>query len=87
MPNKFEFFTEAVGWIQIVLSPFLIGSILGFFIYKIWPNNAVLALAIILSVIGLIIDIYIANKKWKNGGTLNFLSNIDSAKDLEEKVI
>jgi FtsH-binding integral membrane protein len=81
----FEWFTEAIGWIQIFLSPFLIGCIISFFIYLNFPTPLGLAVSIGIVVIFSGIGIYFANKIWKKTGTIAFLSRLDATPELDKK--
>ena len=83
--KAFEWFTEAMGWIQIFLSPFLIGCIISFFIYINFPTQLGLAVAIAVIVFCIGIGIYCANKIWKKTGTIAFLSRIDETPELDKK--
>ncbi|TRX38287.1 hypothetical protein [Flavobacterium restrictum] len=75
--------TEIVGWIQIVLSPTLIGIAFGFGIYHKFPNLTGTLIGILIAVIGLIIGIVLATKKFKTTGTINFLSRISATPELD----
>ncbi len=81
--NLFEKATEIVGWIQIILSPLLLGSLISFIIYINLKEPYGLIIGISLSVISLIGGILLANKKWKGKGTINFLSSISATPDLD----
>lgn len=81
----FEWFTEVVGWIQIFLSPFLIGCIISFFIYINFPTQVGLIIAIAIVCFFSGIGIYCANKIWKKTGTLAFLSRLDATPKLHQK--
>ncbi|MDI9309140.1 MAG: hypothetical protein QM535_02895 [Limnohabitans sp.] len=76
---------ELVGWFQIMLSPLFIGTALGFGVYYNLPNTFGLILWILLSVLGLIIGVVWATRKYKNSGTISFLSNISATPELDEK--
>ncbi len=74
----FEWFTELLGWIQIMASPLLIGIAVGAFIYFPQPSTASLVIGIIVASIGLVIGVIWATKKWRANGTIFFLSRIMS---------
>ena len=80
-----EFIINLVQWIKILLSPTLIGLIIGGLIYLSSPNNKTFIVAIIITLLGLIIGIIWATKIWKKGGTHNFMSKIYSSPDLDKK--
>ena len=83
MHKTFEIITEIVGWIQIVLSPTLIGIAFGLGIYYNFPNNYGLVFGIFIASIGLIIGIIWATKKFKTTGTIHFLSRISAIPELD----
>ena len=78
-----EFITEVFGWLQIVVSPLLIGVGIGAIIYFPNPSNIRLIIGIIVVCIGLVIGIYWATKKWKGKGTVFFLSRISATPELD----
>ena len=82
MHKIFETITEVVGWIQIVLSPTLLGIAFGFGIYYNFPNRTGMIIGILIIVIGLIIGIVLATKKFKTTGTIHFLSRISATPEL-----
>jgi len=67
-----EFITEVFGWLQIVVSPLLIGLGIGAIIYFPNPSITRLIIGIIVACIGLVIGVYWATKKWKGKGTVFF---------------
>ena len=80
--NFFDYLTEVIGWIQIVISPLLLTGITGLFIYFSNPSILRLVIAIGITTIGLIAGIIFATKKWKAGGTINFISNVSASPEL-----
>jgi hypothetical protein len=85
MHKAFEFITELIGWIQIVLSPTLIGMLLGLIFYGNFQNQTGIIIGFLLVGIGFVIGIIWATKKFKTTGTINFLSKISSTPDLDKK--
>ena len=83
MHKIFEIITEIVGWIQIVLSPTLLGIGFGLGIYYYFPNQNGMILGITISVIGFIIGLIWATKKFKTTGTIHFLSRISATPELD----
>ncbi|HFG0566812.1 TPA: hypothetical protein ACGFUW_002601 [Flavobacterium psychrophilum] len=83
MHKVFEIITEIVGWIQIVLSPTLLGISFGFGIYYYFPNQNGMLFGIIVAVIGFIIGLIWATKKFKTTGTIHFLSRISATSELD----
>ena len=82
--SVFEYFTEIIGWIQITISPFLVGIIVGAVIYFVRPNKLTLIIAIIIAAIGLCIGIVWATKVWKNKGTIRFMSQTMATPELDK---
>ena len=80
----FEFFTETIGWLQIVVSPLLIGLVIGGLIYFTDPNTTRLMIGIIVALAGLIIGIIWATKQWKGKGTIWFMSRIIATPELDK---
>lgn len=80
----FEFITEVIGWLQIVISPLLIGLGIGAIIYFPNPSNTRLIIGIIVAGFGLVVGIYWATKKWKGEGTIFFLSRISATPELDK---
>lgn len=77
------FITESIGWIQIVISPLLIGLFVGAIIYFPNPTTTRLVLGIILAALGLVIGVIWATKKWKGNGTIWFISRIMATPELD----
>ncbi len=80
----FGFITEVYGYIQIVLSPFLIGLIIGAIVYFTGPNTNRLIIGIIVAVAGLLVGIVWANKHWKEKGTIHFISRVMATPELDK---
>lgn len=88
MFKVFEWITEAVGWLQIVASPLLIGLGIGAIVYFQNPTATRLVIAITIASLGLIIGILLATKIWKTKeGTIWFLSRIMATPELDKKEI
>ncbi|MDY3529041.1 hypothetical protein PG593_04530 [Riemerella anatipestifer] len=80
----FELFTESIGFLQIAASPFMFGLIVGIVIYVYNPNRTSLFIAITITLIGLLIGVVWATKKWKNKGTIWFISRITATPELDQ---
>ena len=83
MTKILEFITELIGWFQIVLSPFLIGLVIGAIIYFNKQDMIGLFIGIAVVALGLIIGIVMATKIWRKKGTMEFLSRVDATPDLD----
>ena len=81
--DVFEYITEAMGWLQIVASPLLIGAIIGSIIYFTEPSTTRLIIGIIVAISGLVVGIIWATKKWKGKGTNWFMSRVMATPELD----
>lgn len=82
----FEKSVEGIGWIQIFLSPFIVGVVIAAVIYFPNPNNFTLTIAIAIVAVAVFIGVKLASKIKKNVGTVNFISKTSSTKDLDETI-
>jgi hypothetical protein len=81
----FEKITEIIGWLQIVISPTLIGCGIGAIIYFPNPSFTKFIIAICISLLGLVCGIVLANKMWKGKGTVWFMSRISATPELDNE--
>ena len=84
--NTFEKATEIVGWIQIFLSPMIMGVIISAIIYLSNPNNLTFIIGIIVLALAFVIGVKLASKIKEKTGTINFLSNTSSTSGLDENL-
>ncbi len=82
----FDIFTEVMGWLQIVASPFLVAVILGAIIYFPKPTTTRLFLAVAIVTTGLIVGIIWATRVWRRKGTNHFISRIMATPELDNTV-
>ncbi|MNQ64207.1 hypothetical protein D3C85_786210 [compost metagenome] len=87
MHKIFELITEIVGWVQIALSPTLIGLGTGYIVYYNFENTFGLICGVVLTIIGLIFGIILATKKFKTTGTIHFLSRVSATPELDKNKI
>ena len=80
----FDRIVEIIAWLQIVVSPLIISSLISAFIYFRNPNPINLVISIAIIIIGLIIGILWANKIWKTKGTSWYMSQVSATPDLDE---
>ncbi len=80
----FDYFTEVIGWVQIVASPLLLGLIIAAFIYFSNPTTWRLIIAIGVALLGLIVGIVFATRVWKKQGTIHFVSRIMATPELDD---
>ena len=78
------FLIEVVNWIRIVLSPALIGGIIGMLIYSSNENTNGLIIRGIFCVAGFVVGIVWATKVWRRKGTTQFFSCIHTSQDIDE---
>lgn len=83
MTKVIAFIIELIGWIQIVLSPLLIGLAIGAIIYFNKKDTVGLILGIVVASLGLVIGIIFATKIWKKKGTISFLSRLSGTPELD----
>jgi hypothetical protein len=69
-----NFLSEVIGWFQIVLSISLVGIGLGLLVYALFENTLGFILGILIGLLGLVMGIILATKKFKTTGTVNSLS-------------
>lgn len=79
----FQFVTEAVGWLQIMASPFAAGLLLG----GAKRDTVGLGIGIGIASIGLIVGIIWATRVWQKKGTVNFMSRLLGTPELNKKEI
>lgn len=83
--NYFEIFTEIIGWIQIFLSPFLVGIIIGSIIYLIHQSILTTIIGLFFVLLGLFFGIILANRKYRSKeGTIHFLSRTMASPELDK---
>lgn len=82
--DLFEFVVEGIGWIQIMISPFLIGIILGVVIYFAVPSTEGMILGMCVAGIGLLVGVIWATNKWKGKGTVEFMSRLIAKPELDD---
>ena len=80
-----EVFIEGIGWLKIVASPLIIGSIIGGLIFLKWRTDIGLIAGCFCALVGLIIGIFWATSIWRKYGTMNFLSRVNATPELDKK--
>lgn len=81
MGKGFEKFTEGIAWIQIVLSPTLIGIIAGIFVGLAGSPG----FGIVIGLLGLVVGIFLAIRVSRKEGASQFVSRIMATPELDEK--
>ena len=80
--SPFDYFTEVVGWLQIVASPLLFGLIFGANVYFSDPTTLRLVIGIGIALVGLIVGIVFATRVWKKQSTMYFVSSVMATPEL-----
>ncbi len=83
MQKKFEWFLEAIAWLQIVASPLLIGVLIGAGVYFPDPSPTRFVLGVAIVVLGLVIGILWATRIWRTTGTIWYVSRVSATPDLD----
>jgi multisubunit Na+/H+ antiporter MnhC subunit len=81
--NFFDYLTEAIGWVQIVISLLVLAGIFGALVYFSSPSLTRLIIGIGITITGLIAGIILATKMWKTRGTINFISRVSASPELD----
>lgn len=79
-----ELFIEILGWLRIVVSPTLIGTVIGGVLYLYFKNTTGVYLGVGAVILGLIIGVIWASMTWKKQGTVNFLSKVNASPELNK---
>ena len=66
-----------------MISPLLLGLLLGAIIYFSNPSDGRLSLACLVTLIGLIVGIVFATRVWKKHGTMHFISRVMATPELD----
>ena len=81
--NFFDKAIDAIGWLQIVASPFIGGIIVGGIIYLLIRNTLGVVISILFACTGLITGIVLANRISRKSGTIDFMSRVDASPELD----
>jgi len=84
--NIFEETTEIIGWIEIFLSPFLIGLVLATIIYFSFDSILATIISILIAIIGTFFGIKFATKIYNSKeGTIHFVSRVSASPEVDEE--
>jgi hypothetical protein len=82
----FELMTELIGWVEIMISPTLIGGMVGVGVYFYFENLTGKVIGISIAAIGLLIGVIWATKIFKSKkGTIHFMSRISATPELDKE--
>lgn len=84
MFKQIEQIFETTGWLRIIISPFLIGIIIGVLVYLSEPNPFRLIIGSAIALVGLFVGIIWANNVKKKQSTISFLARIMANPELEK---
>jgi hypothetical protein len=84
MQKLFYTVLELFGCIKIMLSPFLMGLIIGALCYIGLGNDLGRVLGVLIALSGLVIGAIWATKVYKKQGTIQFLSRIMATPELDK---
>ena len=80
-----EWLLSSLAWLQIFISPAIIGAILGVIIWLNTRNAWGLSMAVIIALIGCGVGIAFAEKARRGKGTIEFMSRNIAHPELREK--
>ncbi|MEN9333300.1 MAG: hypothetical protein RLY35_480 [Bacteroidota bacterium] len=80
-----EWITSSMTWLQIFISPFALGLIIGIVIYLSNPTLIGQIIGGATIVIGLLLGIRWANRKRKTEGTVQYMSKIIATPELDKE--
>ncbi|MET0637929.1 MAG: hypothetical protein ABWZ25_17995 [Chitinophagaceae bacterium] len=82
--SVFQTFTKFIAWIQIAVSPLLLGIAAGFIAYYQLPKPYGILLGALLVTGGLAAGIVWANKVARKQGSINFISRVSATPELDD---
>jgi hypothetical protein len=80
-----EKFVALLAWVQIMVTPFFGGVIIGFLNWLTFHNTRGMIVGIAISLLGLVLGIVWAEKERKKKGTVNFMSRVNASPELDAK--
>lgn len=83
MFKALETISEVIGWLQIAISPTLIGLGIGAPIYYSHPSTPRLITGIAILILGIVIGAVMATKAWRKKGTVHLLSRVSATPELD----
>ena len=78
-----ELIPEIIGWVQIFISPFLIGVIIGYIVILAKPNTTGIVIGVAISITGFVVGVIWATKQWRGKGTVWFMSRVIATPELD----
>ena len=80
-----EFITKFLAWLQIVVSPLIVGIVIGIIVYANKTDSSGKVIAVSIASLGLILGIILATRIWRKKGTVEFISRVRSTPELDNK--
>lgn len=84
MSKVFEFVFEAIGWLQIVASPFLIGLGIGTLVYLQDPTPTRFVIGLSIAALSFVGGAVWATKIMRKKGTIWFMSRVMATPELDK---
>ena len=80
-----EFIISFFAWLEIAVSPLIIGCVIGMIVYSEVPREKGIIIGITIVVLGLIIGIVWAIRIWKKRETVEFMSRLTANPELHNE--
>ncbi len=81
-----NFITEAFYWLQIFLSPTLIGGLIAFIVYHKIPGTAGMVLTVAIGFCGAGLGVYFAERIRRKTGCAIFMSSLIATDNSDKKI-
>ena len=76
---------KVIAWLQIAVAPLIVCGVAGFFIDAYYPTVIGLAIAILITAIGLVSGILWANRVEKKRGVIEHMSRVIATPELDHE--
>ena len=80
-----EFIISFFAWLEIAVSPLIIGCVIGLIVYSQVPTEKGIVVGITIAILGLVIGIVWATRIWKRRGTVEFMSRLTANAELHNE--
>jgi hypothetical protein len=82
----FEKLTSLFAWLQIALSPIVLGIILGVVLYFALPEGMGLLFGFIVTIAGFVLGVMWAERARKKVGTVEYMARTMATPELDEQI-
>lgn len=79
-------FIDQYNYLKIMASPTLIGAFIGVIIYLNKTDKIGLILASIVTIIGIVCGVLLANYAKRKGGTTEFIARVNASPDIDDAI-